>query len=317
MKAFSATPRLFSVGSAVVDVSIQGLKRFPLPDTEFSDRSDVQHDRPARLLLGGTALNTAMVYAALTGSCELGGVVGDDWFGNFLIQGLTARHVTIVGQRGGATATHTIALGINGERQAYWHPGTPLDVAALLDVWIPSHVFLTGINLCFARPLVDSARALGQAAHSAGFLAILDIGQGGPGALDLDEIMAIAADMDLLLGSETEFAAVLGCGYTQGRGILRERFGGPVILKVGARGAVVDPGPRGDLYCIPGYPTSPVNPIGAGDAFAGGFLSGWLSGLDLEASCRRGNAAGSISVGSVFGPQDVTKVDVTRAQEVC
>ena len=317
MKASLRAPRLLSVGSVVADVSIQGLKRFPLPDTEFSDRSDVEHDRPARLLLGGTASNTAMVYAALTGSCQLGGVVADDWFGNFLVQGLTARHVAIVGQRGGATATHTIALGINGERQAYWYPGTPLDVQALLAEWIPSHVFLTGINLCFARPLVESARALGQAAHAVGSLAILDIGQGGPGALNLDEITTIATDMDLLIGSETEFAAVLGCDYMQGREILRERFGGPVVLKLGARGAVVDPEPRGDLQCIPGYPTSAVNPIGAGDAFAGGFLSGWLGSLNLEESCRRGNAAGSISVGSVFGPQDVTKVAVDCVQEVC
>lgn len=310
----SEAPRLLCVGSTVVDVNIQGLTRFPVPDVEFTAVSDVAHQGPARLLLGGTAANTAMVYAGLTGGCHLGGVLGADPFGDFLAAGLANHGVEVIGERAGSTATHTIALGVDGRRQAYWYPGPPLDHKALLAAWSLGPVYLSGINLCFQRPLTDAACAFGQAARAAGGRAVLDIGQGGRGALDFDEITTIAAEMDLLIGSRAEFAAALGCEYAEGRDRLRERFDGPVVVKQGAGGSLLDPGPGHELRHVSGFEVQAVNPIGAGDAFAGGLLSAWLDGADLEAACRRGNAAGAVSVRSAGGPQDVTKAAVDRLE---
>ncbi len=310
----SGLTRLLCVGSTVVDVNIQGLTRFPAPDVEFTDASDVAHEDPARLLLGGTAANTAMVYAGLTGACQLGGVLGADPFGDFLADGLADHGVEILGERAGSTATHTIALGVDGRRQAYWYPGPPLDPAALLAAWTPGHVYLSGINLCFQRPLTDAASVFGRAARAAGARAALDIGQGGPGALDFDEITAIGMSMDLLIGSRAEFAAALGCDYAEGRDRLRERFEGPVVVKLGAGGSLLDPGPGQEPRHVAGFKVQAVNPIGAGDAFAGGLLSAWLTGADLAAACRRGNAAGAVSVRSAGGPQDVTKAAVDRLE---
>ena len=312
--AGSDTPRLLCVGSTVVDVSIQGLPRFPVPDVEFTDASDITHEAPARLLLGGTAANTAMVYAGLTGACQLGGVLGADPFGDFMAAGLADHGVEVLGERAGSTATHTIALGVDGRRQAYWYAGPPLDHAALLAAWPPGHVYLSGINLCIPRPLTEAACAFGRAAHAVGGRAVLDIGQGGPGALDFDEITVIGAEMDLLIGSRAEFAAALGCEYAEGRARLRERFQGPVVIKQGAGGSLLDPGPGQELRHVPGFEVRAVNPIGAGDAFAGGLLSAWLDGADLESACRRGNAAGAVSVRSSGGPQDVTKAAVDRLE---
>lgn len=305
---------LLCVGSTVVDVSIQGLDRFPVPDVEFTQASDVSHEQPARVLLGGTAANTAMVFAGLTGACQLGGVLGADPFGDFMAAGLVDRGVDVLGERAGSTATHTIALGVDGRRQAYWYPGPPLDHEALLAAWTPGHVYLSGINLCFPRPLTEAACAFGRTAHAVGARAVLDIGQGGPGALDFDEIVAIATEMDLLIGSRAEFAAALGREYTEGRDRLRERFEGPVVVKQGAGGSVLDPGPGEALRHVPGLEVDAINPIGAGDAFAGGLLSAWLAGADLESACRRGNAAGAVSVRSAGGPQDVTQAAVDRLE---
>lgn len=312
--ASSDAPRLLCVGSTVVDVNIQGLDRFPVPDVEFTQASDVSHEQPARVLLGGTAANTAMVFARLSGASQLGGVIGSDPFGDFLASGLAERGVEILGERAGSTATHTIALGVDGRRQAYWYAGPPLDPEPLLAAWDPGHVYLSGINLCFQRPLTDAACAFGRAARAAGARAALDIGQGGPGALDFDEITAIGTEMDLLIGSRAEFAAALGCEYADGRERLRERFGGPVVVKQGADGSLLDPGSDQALRRVPGFAVQAINPIGAGDAFAGGLLSAWLAGADLEAACRRGNAAGAVSVRSAGGPQDVTKAAVDRLE---
>jgi len=44
---------------------------------------------------------------------------------------------------------------------------------------------------------------------------------------------------------------------------------------------------------VPGFPVEILNVLGAGDAFAGGFLYGILKGWDLYKSCRMGNASGA------------------------
>ncbi|MBL4887228.1 MAG: 5-dehydro-2-deoxygluconokinase [Flavobacteriaceae bacterium] len=44
---------------------------------------------------------------------------------------------------------------------------------------------------------------------------------------------------------------------------------------------------------VPGFPVDILNVLGAGDAFAGGFLYGILQGWDLYKSCRMGNASGA------------------------
>ena len=44
---------------------------------------------------------------------------------------------------------------------------------------------------------------------------------------------------------------------------------------------------------VPGFPVEILNVLGAGDAFAGGFLYGLLKGWDLYKSCRMGNASGA------------------------
>ncbi len=44
---------------------------------------------------------------------------------------------------------------------------------------------------------------------------------------------------------------------------------------------------------VPGFPVEVLNVLGAGDAFAGGFLYGILQGWDLYKACRMGNASGA------------------------
>ena len=65
-----------------------------------------------------------------------------------------------------------------------------------------------------------------------------------------------------------------------------------LIVKRGADGASIyrSEGTRED---VPGFPVEVLNVLGAGDAFASGFLYGVLQGWDLHKSCRMGNASGA------------------------
>lgn len=69
-----------------------------------------------------------------------------------------------------------------------------------------------------------------------------------------------------------------------------------VVVKRGARGCTVyrpDETPQE----VPGFPAQVLNVLGAGDAFASGFLYGVLQGWDLYRAARLGNACGALVVG--------------------
>ncbi len=65
-----------------------------------------------------------------------------------------------------------------------------------------------------------------------------------------------------------------------------------LIVKTGSRGAVVHL-PGGSVQKVPGFPVEVVNILGAGDAFAAGFIYGYLKGWDWYKCCRMGNACGA------------------------
>ena len=66
------------------------------------------------------------------------------------------------------------------------------------------------------------------------------------------------------------------------------RCGCEVVVETwGSRGSRVTH--AGGSFCTPAFPTAVVDTTGAGDAFAAGFLFGWLRGKPLEVCARWGN----------------------------
>ncbi len=65
-----------------------------------------------------------------------------------------------------------------------------------------------------------------------------------------------------------------------------------LLVKRGAEGVSIY-SKNGSRTDVPGFPVKVLNVLGAGDAFAGGFLYGLLQGWDLYKSCRMANASGA------------------------
>jgi fructokinase len=89
-----------------------------------------------------------------------------------------------------------------------------------------------------------------------------------------------------------------------------EQYGlGLAVITLGPGGGVaIEPG--GNITRMPGFPTTVVDTVGAGDTFMAGFLDGWVKlHLGLEASLERGAAAASIVCGR-RGPQPPTSAEV-------
>jgi 2-dehydro-3-deoxygluconokinase len=67
-----------------------------------------------------------------------------------------------------------------------------------------------------------------------------------------------------------------------------------VVLKVGAKGAYYFTKEKREL--VKGFPVDQVvDPVGAGDGFAAGVISGLLENLSIDQAVRKGNAVGALA----------------------
>ncbi len=85
-------------------------------------------------------------------------------------------------------------------------------------------------------------------------------------------------------------------GDTRGAiGTLLQHGPEAVVEKVGAEGARIHLA-SGEVIEAPGFPVEIYNILGAGDAFGGGFLYGYVRGWSWYKAARLGNACGAIVV---------------------
>ena len=76
-----------------------------------------------------------------------------------------------------------------------------------------------------------------------------------------------------------------------------------VALRQGEAGATVHRADTGETHHIPAFKTTVVDPTGAGNAFCGGFLAGWMETKDLRTAGMYGVISASFLVEQVGLPQ--------------
>ena len=75
-----------------------------------------------------------------------------------------------------------------------------------------------------------------------------------------------------------------------------------VALRLGADGSLVYATATGAALHIPAVPVSVVQPVGAGNAYCGGFLTGWVETGNLTEAGLRGAVAASFLLEQVGLP---------------
>lgn len=131
----------------------------------------------------------------------------------------------------------------------------------------------------------------------------------------IDTLQTIAQRSDIILTGQWE--AYQLTGYDQPEDIAayyaKNAPGSTVIVKLGEQGAYYSQ--AGDSGYVKGFPvTQVVDPIGAGDSFAAGFISALLNGKSIREAIKKGNAAGAITVqvaGDIEGfprPEEVERL---------
>jgi 5-dehydro-2-deoxygluconokinase len=122
------------------------------------------------------------------------------------------------------------------------------------------------------------------------------------------EVRALLPLVDVVIGTAEEVGAALGLeralaelsaplGGELRAGVEGLLAAGPeaLVVKRGARSTLVFPR-GGEVVEAATFPVKVLNVLGAGDAFAGGFLYGYLKGWGWHRSACVGNACGALAV---------------------
>lgn len=163
-----------------------------------------------------------------------------------------------------------------------------------------SHFHLANL---YSLPVIrtEAHEAMARA-RRAGMTTSLDTGWDARG-LWLQELEPALPFVDLLFVNESEARMLTGHEMP---GLiaktLRDMGAASIALKLGERGCVVF---SGDEVCeVAGHQVNVVDTTGAGDSFAGGFLSALYRGCQFSQAAKFANAVGSLSVerlGTVAG----------------
>ena len=160
-------------------------------------------------------------------------------------------------------------------------------------------VFVTGTGLSH-DPARDATFAAAATARAAGVPVVVDIDyrpdQWDSASAFSAQMRSLLRSATLAVGTEEELAAASGSAdVATGTAALLESGIEGLIIKRGARGCTVfrPDAPPAD---VAPFPIEVQNVLGAGDAFASGFLYGYLQGWPLERAARMGNACGAIVV---------------------
>jgi sugar/nucleoside kinase (ribokinase family) len=252
------------------------------------------------LTAGSSGVLTATGLADLGLRVGVCGLIGDDPFGHFMLEHCVRHGI----DQSGIVVDRTVRTGASvlltdrADRAILTYPGAmacfnldqlrPEVVARARHLHLSSYFLQRALQQCVPE-LLARARAMGITVSA-------DTGH------DPDErwwIDQLPAHLDIFLPNEVEALAISGM---ESIGAALEWLAArvpTVAIKCGAAGAVAACGD--ERIHLPGFGIQAVDTTGAGDAFNAGFLSAWLTGEDLTACVRKGNACGALTAAHIGG----------------
>jgi len=242
---------------------------------------------------GGKGANQAVAASRLGYPVEMVGMVGNDTFGQALLDNLARARVKTAAMTrvDGPSGLAPIFLAENGENSIIVVPGANGKVDA---AYIDQHrdvIRSAGMVLCqLELPMETLPHTLAVCAE-AGVPVMLDPAPAAP----LPE--KIWSQVAWFTPNETEAAFYLQgdlSAETAAQNLLTRGVKG-VVLKRGSEGAFVAVA-GGKAGWVPRFAVEAVDTVGAGDCFNGAFAVALLEGLDPWGAARFANAAAAISV---------------------
>jgi ribokinase len=262
---------LVVVGSVNADLVVS-VRSLPAPGETVSGGTFERHH-------GGKSANQAVAAARLGASVAFVGAVGDDDLGADAVAALEREGIDCSGVTrldDAPTGVALIVVDEAGENQIAVASGAN---ARLAGPAVPAgaRIVLLGLEVP-DEAVLAAARAAGDARI------VLNPAPARPLP---DELLDLGP---ILTPNEAEARSLTGEPNVQAAArALEQRTGAPVVVTLGARGALVG----GEVIAPP--PVHPVDTTGAGDSFTGALAAELARGADIGAAARFATAAAALS----------------------
>lgn len=288
---------ILCAGRLYCDLVFTGVPSLPQPGSEiFAD--------DLSLHAGGGAFITAAAFSALGWKAAILGTLPAAPFDQIVRRDIAHTQVDdslCAPAKDGQGPQITVAIARDGDRAFLSHkPG-----AALPNVPPLSSRF-RHLHIGELRTLIEHPDLI-QLARAASMTISLDCGWDEPLLSNGAAQTSLISQVDVFLPNDSEYEHLRASG-------LPERTADLTVVKCGQNGAQCLT-PEGWI-AKPTQPVTVVDATGAGDAFNGGFLSGWLSGETLDTCLATGNHCGAASVkhrGGIGGLADLRR-DLSSVQ---
>jgi len=279
------------------------------PIERIPDAGELVVPEAMQLLLGGCAANTAVDLARVGGRVVVAGCVGDDAFGQFILDALSSGGIDTgcIRRIDGVGSASTMVINVAGtDRRFISTPGanSMMTVENIPTEFVSgARVFYVGGYLMLPGLETDAMVDLFRAARAAGTTTVLDVV--GVSADDgFARLSRLLSESDVFLPNDDEARLLTGqSDPVRQAEIFRDAGAATVVITRGERGTVlVGDGVR---LRAGAYPTTFVGGTGAGDAFDAGYIAGLLAGEDPAGCIRWGSALGASCVRAAGASESV------------
>lgn len=295
-RPMTTDPELVSIGETMACLS----RAAPRP-LRFADS--------LALSIGGAESNTATAAARLGVSAAWMGRLGDDEFGELVVSRLRAEGVEVRARRdprrptGLMVKSHRTTMRTHVDYYRRGNAGASLSPEDLdLDLVRNARVLhLSAITPALGESARRACRVAIEAARDAGTAVSVDLNyRAALWSRDeaAEELRWLVRNADVVFATSDEVRLL-------SPGVDRERSG-EALLEQGARRAVVKHGADGaeslaedGAFRVSAFDMDVVDEVGAGDAFAAGYLAAWLAGEGEAERLRWATGLGAFAVSTL------------------
>jgi len=288
--------RVCCLGLLVADVVVKPVEKMP-------ERGKLDLVDKIELHNGGGAVNTGNALAKLGVPTSVIGKVGDDGFGDFLINVLENFGVDTRGVRKDKnvnTSSTIVMVDSTGERSFWHYVGANAELSYEdIDFSILRECSLLHVAYAFLLPKLDGEPMvkLLKWAREQGIATSLDTVWDSTGRW-LSVIEPYFEYLDIFLPSLAEAQEISGRREPPEIAQFFLDYGIKIVgIKMGEEGSYFRT--RDEEVWMKPFQVPVADTTGAGDAFIAGFLAGYIKGWGLEESARLANAVGACCVRSI------------------
>ena len=297
---------LVTVGVVCADVMVKPVDAFPPKGTLSLVPQLEMH-------LGGLAGVTAVIFSKLGGKSAFIGQLGEDRFGDFILNALTSAGVNVQGVKRTKeynTSATVVLINSNGERTFLHHVGTNASVSEEdLDFNVIASAKILHWGGSSITPKLDG-EPIGRVfekARSMGVKTSIDTCYDGKG-IWLPHIEPALKHTHIVFSSLEEARNYTGKYEPSDIADFYLSYGVEIaVIKMGEQGVLVKS--NEETIRLPAYSVPVVDTTGAGDASCGGFLYGYVAGYPLKKCAQMANAVGALTVQVMGGSNGVHSLE--------